>query len=250
MESLEKIKKTVIIIPARLKSSRLPNKLLLKAKNKPVIQWVYEAAKKVKMAADVIIACDSEEIYNAVKSFGGKVEMTSDEHKSGSDRIAEVIKRHPEFEYILNLQGDEPQMSPEVVDSLIEALHNSSADISTLVRKITDIEQIEDPNCVKCVFNKDNMALYFSRSPIPYPRNKEYAQYYAHIGMYAYRRESLLKMTSLDMADIEKAESLEQLRALYNGMSIKTLVTNLNPVGIDTIQDFEKFKNIVEDREK
>ena len=250
MESLEKIKKTVIIIPARLKSSRLPNKLLLKAKNKPVIQWVYEAAKKVKMAADVIIACDSEEIYNAVKSFGFKVEMTSDEHKSGSDRIAEVIKRHPEFEYILNLQGDEPQMSPEVVDSLIEALHNSSADISTLVRKITDIEQIEDPNCVKCVFNKDNMALYFSRSPIPYPRNKEYAQYYAHIGMYAYRRESLLKMTSLDMADIEKAESLEQLRALYNGMSIKTLVTNLNPVGIDTIQDFEKFKNIVEDREK
>jgi len=246
MENTEKIKKTAIIIPARLNSSRLKNKLLLEAKNKPVIQWVYEAAAKAKLASNVIVACDSIEIYDVVKNFGGNVEMTSNEHKSGSDRIAEVVKRHPEIEYILNLQGDEPQMSPEVIDSLIEALHNSTADISTLLRKITNKEQIESPNCVKCIFNKDNYALYFSRFPIPYPRNKENAEYYAHIGMYAYRRESLLKMTSLPMAMIEKTESLEQLRALYNGMTIKTIITNLNPVGIDTIQDFEKFKNIVE----
>ena len=194
----------------------------------------------------MIVAADSEEIFDVVKSFGGTVEMTSNEHKSGSDRIAEVVKRHPEIEYILNLQGDEPQMDSLVIDSLIDALHNSSADISTLLRKITNKEQIESPNCVKCVFNKDNYALYFSRYPIPYPRNGEEAEYYAHIGMYAYKRESLLKMTSLPMAMIEKTESLEQLRALYNGMTIKIILTNLNPVGIDTIQDFEKFKNIVE----
>ncbi len=246
MENTEKIKKTAIIIPARLNSSRLKNKLLLCAKNKPVIQWVYEVAKESKLALNVIVAADSEEIYDVVKSFGGNVEMTSNEHKSGSDRIAEVVKRHPEIEYILNLQGDEPQMDSTVIDSLIDALHNSTADISTLLRKITNKEQIENPNCVKCVFNKENYALYFSRHPIPYPRNAEEAEYYAHIGMYAYKRESLLKMTSLPMAMIEKTESLEQLRALYNGMTIKTILTNLNPVGIDTIQDFEKFKNIVE----
>ena len=203
-------------------------------------------AKESKLASNVIVAADSEEIYDVVKGFGGNVEMTSNEHKSGSDRIAEVVKRHPEIEYILNLQGDEPQMDSTVIDSLIDALHNSTADISTLLRKITNKEQIENPNCVKCVFNKENYALYFSRHPIPYPRNAEEAEYYAHIGMYAYKRESLLKMTSLPMAMIEKTESLEQLRALYNGMTIKTILTNLNPVGIDTIQDFEKFKNIVE----
>ncbi len=248
MENMEKIKKTAIIIPARLNSSRLENKLLLCVKNKPIIQWVYEAAQKAQLASKVIIACDSEEIFNEVKKFNGCVEMTSKEHKSGSDRIAEVAKRHPEIEYVLNLQGDEPQMSPDVIDSLIDALHNSTADISTLVRKITDKEQIESPNCVKCVFNKDNMALYFSRYPIPYPRNAENIEYFAHIGMYAYKKESLLKMTSCPMANIEKAESLEQLRALYNGMTIKIIQTNLNPVGIDTIQDFEKFKNIVENK--
>lgn len=249
MKDLEKIKKTVIIIPARLNSSRLKNKLLLEAGGKPVIQWVYETAKKAKLASEVIIACDSDEIYNTVKKFGGNVEMTSAEHKSGSDRIAEVAKRHPEFEYILNLQGDEPQMESGVIDSLIGALHNSTADISTLVRKITDKEQIDSPNCVKCVFNKDNMALYFSRYPVPYPRNEEFAHYYAHIGIYAYKRESLLKMTSLEMAMVEKTESLEQLRALYNGMTIKVILTNLNPVGIDTIQDFGKFKNIIEEQQ-
>ena len=242
----QKIQKTAIIIPARLNSSRLKNKLLLVAKGKPVSQWVYEAATKAKLASCVIVACDSKEIYDTVQSFGVNVEMTADTHKSGSDRIAEVAKRHPEIEYILNLQGDEPQMSPDVIDSLIDALHNSDADISTLVRKITSKEQIESPNCVKCVFTKDNFALYFSRYPIPYPRNEEEAKYFAHIGMYAYKKESLLKMTSLPMAMIEKTESLEQLRALYNGMTIKIIQTNLNPVGIDTIQDFEKFKNIVE----
>ena len=173
--------------------------------------------------------------------------MTSPNHKCGSDRIAEVALRHSDFDYILNLQGDEPQITPEVVDLALSALINDkSADISTLVRIITDTNQIENPNCVKCVFDNDFNALYFSRCPIPYERNKDKANYYAHIGIYGYKRESLLKLTKLPQADIELQESLEQLRALKNGMKIKVAITSLNPTGIDTIEDYEKFKADIE----
>lgn len=244
---MDKIKKTAIIIPARLNSTRLKNKLLLEVNSKPVIQWVYESAKKAKLASRVIIATDSKEIFDKAESFGAETEMTSTEHKSGSDRIAEVAKRHPEFDYILNMQGDEPQITPAAIDLALNAIQNTGCDISTLVRKITSKEQIESPNCVKCVFDKDFNALYFSRYPIPYKRNPETpVSYYAHIGMYGYKKDALFKMTSYEMADIEKAESLEQLRALYNGMKIKVAITNLNPVGIDTIEDFNKFKSIIE----
>ena len=243
---MDKINKTAIVIPARLHSTRLKNKLLLEVNSKPIIQWVYESAKKSKLAKRIIIATDSEEIYGKAQNFGAEVEMTSSEHKSGSDRIAEVAKRHPEFDYILNMQGDEPQITPEVIDLALDLIQNNPCDISTLVREITDIEQIESPNCVKCVFDKNFNALYFSRYPLPYPRNKEFAKYYAHIGMYGYKKDSLLKMTSFPQAEIEKAESLEQLRALYNGMQIKVGITDLNPTGIDTIEDFNKFKSIAQ----
>lgn len=237
------MEKTVIIIPARYSSTRLKGKLLMEVGNKPIIQWVWEAAKKSKLADEVIIATDSELILNKALEFGAKAEMTSSEHKSGSDRICEVAKRHEEFKYILNMQGDEPQITPEVIDLAISALKEGNCDISTLVRQITDPEQINDPNCVKCVFDNDFKALYFSRCPIPYPRNPQEAKYYAHIGIYGYKRESLLKMTSLEQSDIEKAESLEQLRALKNSMTIKVALTKLNPIGIDTQQDLDKFIN-------
>ena len=173
--------------------------------------------------------------------------MTDENHKCGSDRIAEVAKRHPEFDYILNLQGDEPQITPDVIDLAINALQkDSTGDISTLVRKITSKEQINNPNCVKCVFDNNYNALYFSRCPIPYERNKNEASYYAHIGIYCYTKKSLDKLTKLEQADIEKQESLEQLRALKNGMKIKIAITNLNPTGIDTIEDYEKFKKLME----
>ena len=199
---MDKINKTAIIIPARLNSTRLKNKLLLEVNSKPIIQWVYESAKKSKLSKRVIIATDSEEIYGKAQNFGAEVEMTSAEHKSGSDRIAEVAKRHPEFEYILNMQGDEPQITPEVIDLALDLIQNTSCDISTLVREIKDTGQIQSPNCVKCVFDKNFNALYFSRYPVPYPRNNEFAKYYAHIGMYGYKKESLLKMTSYPQADI------------------------------------------------
>ena len=240
------MKKTVIIIPARYSSTRLCGKLLMEVDSKPIIQWVWEAAKKSKLADEIIIATDSELIFNKAKDFGANVEMTSVEHKSGSDRICEVAKRHSEYDYILNMQGDEPQITPEVIDLAISTLTKNDCDISTLVRQITDIEQIQDPNCVKCVFDNDFNALYFSRCPIPYERNKGEADYYAHIGIYGYKRESLIKMTSLEQSDLEKAESLEQLRALKNGMKIKVAITKLNPIGIDTQRDLNRFKNIVE----
>ena len=242
------MEKTVIIIPARYASTRLCGKLLKEVNNKPIIQWVWEAAKKSKLADEVIIATDSELILEKAQSFGALVEMTSKDHKSGSDRICEVAKRHDEYNFILNMQGDEPQITPEVIDLAISTLVENDCDISTLVRQITQEEQIQDPNCVKCVFDNDFNALYFSRCPIPYERNKGEAKYYAHIGIYGYRRDSLIKMTSLEQSDLEKAESLEQLRALKNGMKIKVALTTLNPIGIDTQRDLDKFKNISENK--
>ncbi len=243
---MDKKNQTAIIIPARLASTRLKNKLLLEVDSKPIIQWVYESAKKSKLASSVIIATDSEEIYNKATSFGADVEMTSKDHQSGSDRISEVVKRHPDFEYVLNMQGDEPQITPTVIDLALDAIQNTNCDIVTLVREIKDENQIQDSNCVKCVFDKNMHALYFSRYPIPYKRNKGYEHYYAHIGMYAYKKESLLKMTNSKRADIEITESLEQLRALYLGMKIKVVLTSLNPTGIDTIEDYNKFKSFIE----
>ncbi len=241
------MKKTVIIIPARYGSTRLPAKPLLEVKNKPIIQYVYEAAKMSKLSDEVIVATDDERIKAAVENFGGNCEMTSKDHKCGSDRIAEVAYRHDEFEYILNLQGDEPQITPEVIDTALEALkRENDTDISTLVREINDETQINNPNCVKCVFDNNFNALYFSRCPIPYARNKNESPYYAHIGIYGYKRDSLIKMTKLNQTNLERQESLEQLRALQNGMKIKVAIVDLNPVGIDTIEDFEKFKKIIE----
>lgn len=243
------MKKVAIIIPARYGSTRLCAKPLLEVNSKPIIQYVYEAAKKSKLASEVIVATDDNRIKEAVEKFQGKCELTNENHKCGSDRIAEVSLRHPEFDYILNLQGDEPQITPEVIDLAINALINdNNADISTLVREIKDDEQINNPNCVKCVFDNSNYALYFSRCPIPYKRNENQSTYYAHIGIYGYKKDSLIKMTKLPQADIEKQESLEQLRALKNGLKIKVAITTLNPTGIDTIEDYEKFKKLMENK--
>ncbi len=242
------MEKIAIVIPARYASTRLCEKPLLLVNGKPIIQYVYEAAKKSKLAQEVIVALDDERIASAVQAFNGKFEMTDKNHKCGSDRIAQVARNH-DFDYILNLQGDEPQITPEVIDLAIETLiKEKDTDISTLVRQIKDKEQINNPNCVKCVFDNNFNALYFSRCPIPYARNENQAPYYAHIGIYGYKKESLIKMTSLAQADLEKQESLEQLRALKYGMKIKVAITDLNPIGIDTIEDYEKFKKIIESK--
>ena len=238
--------KTAIIIPARYGSSRLEGKPLLKVCEKPVIQWVYEKAQQAKLADMIIVATDDERIFNAVKAFGGEVEMTSVNHKCGSDRIREVAERHPEIAYIVNLQGDEPLIKPDSIDAVARNVQeDDKADISTLIRVLTDEEEINNPNLVKCVVDNNGYALYFSRSKIPYERNKNVATFYGHLGIYGYKRDALMKMTSLPQTPLEKTESLEQLRAIENGMKIKTSVVDFVPVGIDTAEDLEKFKQIV-----
>ena len=240
--------KTAIIIPARYGSKRLQGKPLLKVCNKPIIQWVWEKAIQVKSADIVIIATDNKEIYDCAKSFGANVEMTSEHHKCGSDRIVEVAEKYPEFSYIINLQGDEPMINTSCVEEVIKLLkEDNNADISTLVSEIKN-EDVDDPNMVKCVKDINGYAMYFSRSKIPYERNMGIAKFYKHIGIYGYKREALFKITKFPQPEIEQAESLEQLRALYNGMKIKTSVVEYNAIGIDTIEDFNAFKKIVESK--
>ena len=239
------MKQTAIIIPARYGSSRLEGKPLLRANNKPIIQWVWEKASKCPLVDRVIIATDDERIFNAVKAFDGNVEMTSVNHKCGSDRIKEVVMRHPEISYIVNLQGDEPLIKPESIDEVAKNVkEDKNADISTLIRKITP-EEADNPNLVKCVIDNSGYAMYFSRSKIPFERNEGKAEFYGHLGIYGYKREALIKMTELPQSSYEMSESLEQLRALQNGMKIKTSVVDFIPVGIDTAEDLEKFKRIV-----
>ena len=238
--------KTAIIIPARYGSSRLEGKPLIEVNGKPIIQWVYEKAQQAKLADIIIVATDDERIFNAVKAFGGEVEMTSADHKCGSDRIREVAERHPEISYIINLQGDEPLIKPESIDAVAkDVIDDDNADISTLIRVLTKEEEINNPNQVKCVIDNNSYALYFSRSKIPSERNIGIATFYGHLGIYGYKREALLKMTSLSQTPLEKTESLEQLRALENGMKIKTSIVDFVPVGIDTKEDLEKFRQII-----
>ena len=231
-----------IIIPARYASTRLEGKPLLRANGKTIIQWVYEKAKLSKLASDVIVATDDKRIFDEVENFGGKACMTSTEHKCGSDRLVEVLNKYENIKIAVNVQGDEPMIEPTSIDKAIETLINdNNADISTLIRKIEDEEEINNPNTVKAVKDNFGYAMYFSRSPLPYERNKNQASAFAHIGLYVYRRDALLKMSKLPQSDLEKAESLEQLRALQNGMKIKTAIVNYKPVGIDTKEDFEEF---------
>lgn len=235
---------TAIIIPARYESSRLKGKPLIEVGGKPIIQWVFEKAVKATLADRVIIATDNEQIYETSLMFGAEAEMTLDTHNSGSDRIAEVAERHPEIGYIINLQGDEPMINPETIDIVIKLLKDdSNVDISTLVREIQDEKEINDPNLVKCVFDNNGYAMYFSRSKIPYERNVGYSKFYGHIGLYGYKREALFRMTGANQSSLELTESLEQLRALQMGMKIKVSVVEDSSIGIDTIEDLNNFKS-------
>lgn len=235
-----------IIIPARYASTRLPAKPLIEIEGKPIIQWVYERASKSKLANTVIIATDNQEIFETCKKFGANVQMTSPDHQSGSDRIAEIVKKNKNIEIIVNVQGDEPLIDPESIDLAIKALtEDNETDISTLIRELDEEDEIDNPNIVKAIFDNKNFAMYFSRARIPYDRNTEHSKYYAHIGLYAYKRDSLLKMTGLEQSCYEKTESLEQLRALQNGMKIKVVKVNYKPIGIDTQEDVDLFKDYI-----
>lgn len=241
--------KSVIIIPARLASTRLPGKLLLAETGKPLIQHTYEAARQSRLASRVVVACDHSSIYDAVCAFGGEAVMTSPAAPSGTDRVAEAASAIPDAELIVNVQGDEPTLSGEAIDKLIGLLGSApDARMATLAAPIRRAESVEDPACVKVVFDKTGRALWFSRSVIPYPRSRSETflsdtppLYYQHIGIYAYRRDFLLSLPKLPQALYEKTEGLEQLRVLYEGEKILVGVVEENVIGIDTPEDYARF---------
>ena len=242
--------KVLCVIPARYASTRLPGKPLSMIAGKPMIQHVYERACQAQLPNEVVVATDNELVEKAVLDFGGKVVMTSPDHPSGTDRLAEVALMYPDVDVIVNVQGDEPMIPPEVIDRLAEAF-NGDADLNMATMKVVmDEEDYENPAAVKVVTDQQGYALYFSRSLIPYPRNKpEGFKVFKHVGIYAYRRNFLLKYAALAPTPLEKAESLEQLRALENGYKIKVLESDFQGIGVDTPEDlaavnalFEKMK--------
>lgn len=236
------------LIPARYASTRFPAKPLVDIGGKSMIQRVYEQVKKSNLISKVVVATDHPEIFNHVKSFGGNVCMTREDHISGTDRCYEALSLQSDsYEYVINIQGDEPFIQPEQIDSLAAVL-TGKTEIATLVKAIDQTEQLFNPNLVKAVISKNYQALYFSRSPVPYLRNiKEsdwvaHHTFFKHIGMYAYRADILAALTKLQPSTLEKAESLEQLRWLENGFEILAVETSTESFGIDTPEDLVKAK--------
>ncbi|HIE97472.1 MAG TPA: 3-deoxy-manno-octulosonate cytidylyltransferase [Planctomycetes bacterium] len=238
------------IIPARLQSSRLPEKLLLQETGKPLLQYVWEVAMASSTLDDVIIATDSERIFDTVHSFGGHAEMTAD-HPSGTDRVAEIARRCcADAEVIVNLQGDEPELEADTIEALVAAIHHGNTEMATVAAPIRDASVVSDPDCVKVVVDNNGQALYFSRSPIPFSRDASIAEllsserpspWLLHVGLYAYRREFLLSLTSMPPSSLERLEKLEQLRALQSGARIAVAVVPQAAVGIDTAEDYTAF---------
>ena len=243
-----KSNKVVICIPARFGSSRFPGKPLALLAGKPIIQWTYERACKC-IADKVIVATDDQRIIDVVKSFGGNVAMTRSDHPSGTDRVYEAVKEE-NAGIIINIQGDEPLINTNTVNKLIAAMKSNPVnEMGTVVIKASREDIGKDPNVVKAVISKNSYALYFSRSEIPYDREKANSvPLYHHVGIYAYRYDILEKFISLETGILENCEKLEQLRALENGISIYAVVTDEpNGIGIDTPQDLVKAQKIVKE---
>ncbi len=240
--------KIVGIIPARLQSSRLPEKLLLNQTGKPLIQYVWEVATRCRVLSEVIVATDSQRIFDRVQAFGGRAEMTAD-HPSGTDRVAEVVRKCcSDADIIVNLQGDEPELELTTISALVEAIVASGDEMATVAARITDPDVVRTPDCVKVVINDLNRAMYFSRSAIPFYRDGrvedvigDTAAWFLHVGLYAYRREFLLKLTQMQPSSLEQLEKLEQLRALQSGAAISVAIVPEASVGIDTAADYAAF---------
>ena len=238
-----------IIIPARLASTRLPQKLLLRETGKSLIQHTYEAAQSARRPAGICVATDHAEIFDEVRAFGGQVEMTSPEAPSGTDRVAEVARRMTDVDIIVNVQGDEPEIAGSSIDLAIRLLEeNPTAVMSTLATPIRRRQQLRDPACVKVVFDDRKRAMYFSRSVIPCPRHwddgllaSDPPLFYQHVGLYAYRRDFLLQLATMPPSPLERIEKLEQLRVLEAGYDILVGVVDEPTFGIDTPDDYQAF---------
>ncbi|MGB9700699.1 MAG: 3-deoxy-manno-octulosonate cytidylyltransferase [Thermodesulfobacteriota bacterium] len=238
------------IIPARLGSTRLPSKILADIAGKPMIQWVYERAKASPFLDRLIVATDHEDILNRVQSFGGEVVMTSPAHPSGTDRICEAAQKLGvrDEDIVVNIQGDQPLFEPGMIAEVVSPLQEDrNIQMSALVYPIQNQADLLNPSVVKVVFDKSWQALYFSRSPMPYVISEQIkARYYKHIGPYAYRMAFLVKFIKLERGYLEQLESLEQLRALEHGYKIKLAETKFDSWEIDTWEDLEKVRAMVE----
>jgi len=246
------------IIPARFASTRLMGKPLADIGGKPMIRHTYESASKSKLLHRIIIAVDDKKVAEVVRGFGAEVIETSKDFVSGSDRIAYVAKKMDDAEIIVNIQGDEPFIRGEMIDQAIEPLlFDKEVEVSTLVKRITTVKELNSPDIVKVVFDYTNNALYFSRSLIPFVKDVhndekklEQAEIYKHIGLYVFRRKALMEFTKLKPTDLERIEKLEQLRMLENGFKIKIVVTEMESIGVDTQEDLNRARKFYKWKQK
>ena len=236
------------VIPARYASSRFPGKALVSIAGKTMLQHVWERASQARYLTDLVIATDDERIQAAAIEFGGHVIMTRADHVSGTDRVAEAASSS-NAQFVVNVQGDEPMIDPAAIDAAILGMLHGEDDvpIATLAKRIERTEDIADPNVVKVVMNRNGLAIYFSRSPIPYARSEgEETVYFKHIGLYVYRTEFLLEYPTLTIGPLERAERLEQLRALENGYQIAVFETDYESLGVDTPEDWHRISELFE----
>lgn len=241
---------TICVIPARYASTRLPGKPLVDIGGYPMIEWVYRVANSASRIQEVWVATDDARIFQEVKIFGGHSVMTSSHCRSGSERVAEALGNR-QTDLVVNLQGDEPLMNPAALDQLVEVFEKEpQVEMATLMRRMKDEEDKANPNVVKVVTDSEGYALYFSRHAIPYHRDPDSPRpaYYHHYGLYAYRPQTLRKFISLPPSPLEQAEQLEQLRALAGGIRIRVLETQYTTVGVDTPEDLEQVRRMVQSR--
>jgi 3-deoxy-manno-octulosonate cytidylyltransferase (CMP-KDO synthetase) len=246
--TLSFIVKVLAVIPARYASIRLPGKPLANLHGKPMIRWVYERTSKAKGLSGVVVATDDARVEAAVKAFGGKVAMTSADCQSGTDRVAAVARMNEfEADAYLNVQGDEPLIEPEGIEKTVELLRSGKFSMTTLMTPLRTEEELKNPAVVKVIFDRNQRAIYFSRHPIPYSRksgpdsDKSYVCR-RHVGIYGYTKETLMRITGLPVSDIELGESLEQLRALQDGIAIGIVEADFLSIGVDTPEELEKAR--------
>ena len=233
------------VIPSRYASTRLEGKPLKDICGHTMIEWVYKRTKMSNLD-EVVVATDDERIFKEVEKFGGKAILTRKDHENGTSRIAEVCEKITDYDVIVNVQGDEPLIEPDMINSIIDSFkEDDSIAMSTLKYKIDTMEEIENPNYVKVITDKKGYALYFSRSVIPFPRKMDLKNYYKHVGIYGYKRDFVIEYAKMEPTPLEKSESLEQLRALENGYKIKVMETPYKIIGVDTQEELEKVREYV-----
>jgi 3-deoxy-manno-octulosonate cytidylyltransferase (CMP-KDO synthetase) len=241
--------KTLGVIPARYASTRLPGKPLVALGGKPMIEHVWERVRRAVSLSGVVVATDDERIAEAVKAFGGEAVLTRADHRSGTERVAEVAASRKDVDVFVNVQGDEPLIEPAAIDCAVEALReDASVNIATLAVPIASANDIMDPNVVKTVLDFDGNGLYFSRAPIPWVRDRSgpvHARHLKHLGLYVYRRDALLEFPTFPQGDLERVEQLEQLRWLENGYRIRVVETEHDSIGVDVPEDVKRVEQIL-----